>query len=448
MSVVFVFNMIYRFIFVDGNPPRFQVTDEIKRILAFIPVYNESLEQLQKTVDSVISNETQPNYMMVCIVSDGKNHYEGIFDKMIVTGHNLSYKSWLGKVVNVKIHYGTRMDKHIVLIEKEDNVGKKDSIILANQIFNSYITNLDETTSSFKQEVINNIRIVFGISEFDYMFTTDSDTVIDKMTINCLLDSILKNNAVASCGIVDVDKTSGNVFWNELQNFQYLYGQYMRRTYEDLFSQVLCLPGCISMFRLNASSTQALSMYSTIPNENDFIVSNVQYLGTDRRLTSSFIYSNERHLIVMDTRCHAYTVPPQNVKSFISQRRRWMQNTYFNSMINVIAPNVDILLRLFCLLDYFRMSLSYFRLFNSLFFVYVLAVDYLPQNVLDLLPYIVLLAYPVVCFFIYAIFNSHLRSQWFNLFLFWLINKFFVMISNIVIFTIMLLNIGKKSWSN
>jgi cellulose synthase/poly-beta-1,6-N-acetylglucosamine synthase-like glycosyltransferase len=448
MSVMFVFNMIYRYIFVDANFPRFEMTDEIKKIVSFIPVYNESLEQLKRTVDSVVSNETQPNYTMVCIVSDGKNHYEGVFDKVIVTGHDLTYKSWLGNVVSVKIHYGTRMDKHIVLIEKDTNVGKKDSIILVNQIFNSYIDNLDEITKSFKQEVINNIRIVFGISDFDYLFTTDADTVVDKMSINCLLDSILKNNAVASCGIVDVDKTSGNVFWNELQNFQYLYGQYVRRTCEDIFSQVLCLPGCISMFRLNESSKDALLMYSTVPNENDFVVSNVQYLGTDRRLTSSFVYSNERHLTVMDTRCHGYTTPPQNLKNFFSQRRRWMQNTYFNTMINIIAPNVDILLRFFCLIDYVRMSLVYFRLFNSLFFVYVLAVDYSPHNVLDLLPYIIILAYPVVFFFVYAIFNGHLRQQWFKLFVFWLINKLFIIVSNVVVFTIMLWNIGIKNWSN
>ena len=34
----------------------------------------------------------------------------------------------------------------------------------------------------------------------------------------------------------------------------------------------------------------------------------------------------------MDTRCHAYTTPPQNMKHFLSQRRRWMQNTYFNTI--------------------------------------------------------------------------------------------------------------------
>jgi chitin synthase len=448
MSAMFVFNMVYRHIFIDAKFPRFEITDEIKRIVAFIPVYNETLEQLEKTVNSVILNETQPNYTMVCIVSDGKNNYVDVFDKVIVKGHNLTYTSWLGNVVSVKIHYGTKMDKHVILIEKEINVGKKDSIIMVNQIFNSYIDNLDEITKNFKQEVTNNIKIVFGISDFDFVFTTDADTVVDKMTINCLLDSIVKNNAVASCGIVNVDKTSGNLFWNELQNFQYLYGQYLRRTFEDIFSQVLCLPGCISMFRLNESNKDALSMYSSIPNENDFLVSNVQYLGTDRRLTSSILYSNERNSTVMDTRCHAYTTPPQNMKHFLSQRRRWMQNTYFNTMINIVAPNVDMFLRFFCLIDYLRMSLVYFRLFNSLFFVYELAINYSRNNVMELLPYIIVLAYPVVIFFIYAIFNVHLRSQWINLFLSWLINKFFIIVSNVVVFSIMLLNIGIKSWSN
>lgn len=448
MSVMFVFNMLYKFVFVKNEIPNFELTDEIKRIVGFVPVYNESLDQVKKTVDSLIENEIQPNYMMICVVSDGVNSYSEILDKVIVTGHDLTYKSWLGETVSVKIHYGTRSDKHVVLIEKANNQGKKDSIILMNRLFNSYIDNVCSVTTAFKQEVLNNIRIVFGVAEFDYMFVTDADTVVDKVTVNCLLDSIVKKNAIASCGIVNVDKTSGNVFWNNIQNFQYLYGQYMRRTNEDVFNQVLCLPGCISMFRLTESSKNALDLYSGFPSQTNFTVSNVQYLGTDRRLTSSLIYTNENNSIVMDTRCNAYTAPPQNMKGFLSQRRRWMQNTYFNTMVNIIAPNVNVILRLFCLIDYVRMSFVYFRLFNSLFFVYVLVADYSPKNIIDLVPYIVILAYPTICFFVYSIFNGNLRSQWFSLFLFWLINKFFIIVANVVIFTLMLWNIGIKSWSN
>jgi hypothetical protein len=64
-----------------------------------------------------------------------------------------------------------------------------------------------------------------------------------------------------------------------------------------------------------------------------------------------------------------------------------------------------------------------------------------------LVPYIVVLAYPTIVFFVYSIFNNHLRKEWLNMVFFYLVNKVFIMITNVVIFTVMLWNIGCDSWS-
>ena len=133
--------------------------------------------------------------------------------------------------------------------------------------------------------------------------------------------------------------------------------------------------------------------------------------------------------------------------SYLSQRRRWCQNTYFNTMINIIAPNVNPLLRFFCLIDYLRLSLVYFRIFNTLFFVYLLASQTNSRNILEFLPFIVILSYPVFIFFVFGLFEYKLRKSWFNLLFYYLINKVFIVFSNILVFTSMLLNIGSNSWS-
>jgi cellulose synthase/poly-beta-1,6-N-acetylglucosamine synthase-like glycosyltransferase len=446
MSLVFVFNMMYKHLSSAFVKPTVNLTDEIRRIVAFVPVYNETLDQLTRTVDSVLENTTVPNYVMTFIVSDGKNSYKDIMDNILVSGYGLCYKAWNGQDVSVNVLYGTRGGRHITLLEKGHNVGKKDSIILMNNLFNAERDDLDVTNKHFKEDVMNNIRTIFGVAEFDYMFATDADTIIDSDTILCLLDSIKKRNAVASCGMVNVDKSTGSWFWNNLQNYQYLYGQYVRRTCEDLFDQVLCLPGCVSMFRLHSSTVDAQKLYSAIPDDNNMIVSSVQYVGTDRRYTGSLLYSGER--VVMDMRCNAYTLPPQSFTEYVSQRRRWTQNAYFNTMINIVAPRINFVLRLFNLVDLFRMSLVYFRLFNTVYFVYLLSSRYNPTEILELVPYIVVLVYPTVFFFVYCLFNWSLLTQWLELFLFFLLNKFFILVSNVVIFTIMLWNIGVQSWSN
>jgi chitin synthase len=404
---------------------------------------------LTKTVDSILNSNVTPNNTIPCIVVDGvKNNYLEIFDELLITKYDLYYKSWLGSDVSTNVYYGKRRNCYVMMIQKATRVGKKDTIILANDIFNRQRSNIIYLNNNFRQDVKVDILNIFGFSDFDYLFTTDADTAIDRNTINCLVDSIQSKNAIAVCGIVNVDKSSGSWFWNNLQNYQYLYGQYTRRTTEDLFDQVLCLPGCISMFRLCNRSSYAQKSYSEIPEKSNLVVSSVQYVGTDRRYTSNLIYSNIDAKIVMDTRCHAYTVPPQSLKSYISQRRRWCQNTYFNTMINIIAPKVNFVLRMFCLIDYIRLSLVYFRLFNTLFFIYVLASEYNHVNLIDLVPYIIVLVYPTVVFFIYSIFNNHLRKEWLNMAFFYVVNKVFIMITNVVIFTVMLWNIGCDSWSS
>lgn len=447
-SVVFVFNMLYKHLFTNLEIPQLTVTDEIKRIVALVPVYNETIEQLTKTVDSILNTNVTPNRIIPCIVVDGlENNYLEMFDELFLTKQDLLYKDWFGSDVSTNVFYGKRRDCHLMMIQKATRIGKKDTIILANDIFNRTISNINSLNKQFRQEVNLDILNIFGIAHFDYLFSTDADTIIDRNTINCLVDSIKTKDAMAVCGVVNVDKSSGSWFWNNLQNYQYLYGQYTRRTTEDLFGQVLCLPGCISMFRLCNRSSYAQKYYSKIPEKSDLVVSSVQYVGTDRRYTGNLIYTNNA-TITMDTRCHAYTVPPQSLKSYISQRRRWSQNTYFNTMINIIAPNINPVLRVFCLIDYLRLSLVYFRLFNTLFFIYVLASEYHPTNLIGLVPYIVVLAYPTVVFFVYSIFNNHLRKEWINMALFYVVNKVFVMITNVVIFTVMLWNIGCDSWTS
>jgi chitin synthase len=446
MSIIFLFNMIYKHLSSAFVKPVNNLTDEIRRIVAFVPVYNETLDKLTKTVDSILQNTIVPHYVMTFIVSDGKRSYKEIMDNILVSGYGLYYKSWTGEDVSVNVLYGTRAGRHVVLLEKDQNVGKKDSIILMNNLFNFERDNMNYANKHFKDDIINNIRTLFGVSEFDYMFATDADTVLDSDTITCLLDSIQKRNAMASCGIVNVDKSQGNWFWNNLQNYQYLYGQYVRRTCEDLFGQVMCLPGCISMFRLHNSTIDAQKLYAQIPDHDNMIVSSVQYVGTDRRYTGSLLYNGGS--IVMDMRCNAYTLPPQSFKEYVSQRRRWCQNSYFNTMINIVAPKINFVLRFFNLVDYLRMTLVYFRLFNTVFFVYLLASRYNPTDILGLVPYIIVLAYPTLFFFVYSLFNKNLLSQWLQLFCFFIFNKMFILLSNTIIFTVMLWNIGVKSWSN
>lgn len=446
MSVMFVFNMIYRAITGKySGLPSLEMSDEIERIVVFIPTYDESQEQVSKTLDSVLNSKRGAHYILPVIVSDGKNNYDSLLDH-IETVKEYTYQSWKASFVNLTVSFGTRKDRHVLCITKQVNMGKKDSIIMIHDLFNHKRSNFSQTNQKFRDDILQDISSIYGVDAFDYIFCTDGDTVLDEYAIACLVDTTKTNNSTATCGIVNVDKSNGTWFWNHLQNLQYLYGQYVRRTNEDLVNQVLCLPGCISLVKVSESFSDTLKLYSTLPNEKNLFETSVQTMGTDRRFTSSIVYTTDGAKILQDTRAHAYTVPPQSFGSFFSQRKRWAHNMFFNSILNIFGSNVNLLSRFFNLIDVTRMCLIYFRLFNTLYFIYLLAAYHSSQNILSLVPYIVLLSYPVVCFLVYSLFNSHLRVQFLWLALFTLINKVFTMFSTIITFTLMLFNIGNSNW--
>lgn len=448
MAVMFMFNMFYQDVFVDTNLSESESeTEDPEKVVAFVPAYKETVEQVSRTVDSVIENKIGNRRLVLCVVSDGGNDYDSLIENKMIS-RMCSYRSWLNTQVRVVISYGMRKGVHMMLISKFENVGKKDSIIMCNDIFNYRCdTDNNQSNDTFRSMIETDILNMFNVTGFDYIFCTDADTVVEDTAISYLVDSIKRRNAVASCGIVNVDFTTGNVFWNNIQNFQYLYGQYLRRTNEDLFNQVLCLPGCVSMFRVQQSGA-ALKLYSELVDTNNLVQSCVQYVGTDRRQTSSLIYSDSAARIVLDRRCRAYTIPPEDFSGFIQQRKRWSQNAYFNTILNIVGPNVNIVLRLFSVIDYIRLSLVYFRFFNTVYFVYLLAAFYNPSDVLELVPYIVILMYPIVCFFVYALFNAHLRNQYLRLLFSLVINRIFVFFSSVILFTVMLYEIGTSSWGS
>lgn len=451
MSIMFLGNTVYKFfeklLKKKDLGSQFDVSDEFEKILCFIPAYKETTDDVAKTVDSVLNNKVGQHYMVTCIISDGFANYSSLMDTVLLE-KSYYYNSWKGEEnIPVKVYYGKRNSKPVVLITKIKNLGKKDSILLCNDLFNYKRTNMDSLMDSFRHEVSKDFSKVFNAtSVFDYIFTTDADTRLEDNVILELMKSIKNRKAIAGCGVVNIESSeSSSLYWTKLQNFQYLYGQYLRRTNEDLFSQVLCLPGCVSMFKVVPESNNSLEMYSQLPDKTKLVESCIQYIGTDRRYTSCLIY-NQDEGIVMNSNVHAYTKPPQTWSSFVQQRKRWCSNMYFNNMFNIVGPNVNFLLRFFNVVEFLRMSLVYFRLFNSFYFVFLLASTPFSYSILELVPLVVLVSFPVVCFLVYSLVNFHLRKMFVSLFFGYLLNKISTFFINPVVFSSMLWNIGNSKW--
>ena len=435
---------------VQCTTPKLEHDISDKSIVCIIPVYDETEEEIERLVESVRLQCTSTS--LICIIEDhGKTATCSVFTEILKIVH-LSYVSWKQCTVNVTVTLGRVQECACVIIVKDTNMGKRDSLILSHDTFNVSRT-LNETNTQFRYMLRQCIQETYHLDTFEYMFCTDADTIICPRSFEYLIETIQARHAVAACGFVIVNEPSFQ-FWNLVQNFQYMYGQYIRRRTESIIGKVTCLPGCITMFKIDSSAQDAIALYSEIPNTGDFFKTIVQLLGTDRRLTTSFLFQHSGVYTVFDERAKCLTNTPKTFQKYIAQRRRWGSNSYFNSLYIVIGNNIPFITRVFALLDYLRMSLIYFRCFNTVLFLIKLVYhirQYMKQEVsvlVQLAPCMSIVLLPVMYFIVLCLYKPILRTRIVYLILGFCILKCYGTILSLVCVSNFLWYCGDNAWTS
>lgn len=86
-----------------------------------------------------------------------------------------------------------------------------------------------------------------------FLLALDGDIDFKPEAVTRLLDVMLKNeNIGAACGRIH-PTGSGVIAW--YQKFEYAVGHWFQKSTEDALGNVLCSPGCFSLFRLKALCT-------------------------------------------------------------------------------------------------------------------------------------------------------------------------------------------------
>lgn len=445
MAIVQVIHSIYFIIKVKilRKQPK-PIKIEKSNIISLIPIYSEPKDQIDVTTKSIIANKIGDHENLICMVCDGIDvNVEDDLTEVLYSAHE-PYYSWKFEENTLHITYGKIDKTPCIIIKKQKNMGKKDTLILGHDLFNQPRTNLNGMNKILRDVVRRNILQFYGMDTFEYIFCTDADSDISDESFVDLIETIERNNAVAACGLVVIDFNGHNwKFWNLFQNFQYLYGQYIRRATENLYGKVSCLPGCITMFKVSEVASKAICMYSTLPEEHEMLKSIVQLLGTDRRLTASFLYQGKDVITKYDPRAKCLTIPPDKLKAYVSQRRRWGSNALFNTMCNVIAPNIHPFMRFFGILDIIRMSLAYFRVFNTILFVFSLKDGVDPR---DLAPFLTIMMFPTTYFMFQALFSGFLRKMYHKLLIGYVFNKLFSIVLTIMVLSNVFWNVGSVKW--
>lgn len=215
-------------------------------ILSLVCAYAETEEQIMKTVNSLARNKTRPHKQVICIILDGKpkNVLEHMSNIKITTQR--PYTTWRGIRGEIEVHAGFIEDMPVVLVKKIKNAGKKDSLILGHDLFNHPREDMPKATKLLRQEIWQNVLPAVitedELKSFGYVFCTDADSTIHENALYRLATALGREvNAIAACGVLFAefaDTWAEFSPWHLFQQFQYTFGQYVRRQAESTWGRV------------------------------------------------------------------------------------------------------------------------------------------------------------------------------------------------------------------
>jgi chitin synthase len=198
------------------------------------------------------------------------------------------------------------------------------------------------------------------------------------------------------------------------------------------------------MITVRPEMAGAIKKYAAPVTRFEVIHHQVQYLGTDRRLTYSMLSQDKGLRTLFEPAAVSETVAPQSLKHYLSQRRRWGSNAYFNNYYYLFGSKMIAWTRAAAFIEVLRLTMVYYRVVNTAMFIRGMATSFVFMKVLPLL---IVAEIPLLWFMFYTlVLNKMLRRRSGKLALGWFINKFMSSFISITVFTLVARNLGLQVW--
>lgn len=340
----------------NGN----ETNSEMKTVGVLIPCYTEGKEEIMRNINSLKTsidncleknkNTKFVNVIVVDGISTGTNNIEPTF-KIVQNILNVEFKntssfmSWKGREINVT--YGSSQSQYgdYICICKQENVGKKDSLVLVRELIKNLNNNNSDT---ILQEYFNNTVKYFGVDKIDYLIGVDADTRVHSDFITESINNIKNDNVLGVSGyaIPDETVTSPLNFWFFYQSFEYHLQQGLTRAGQSIFGKVTCLPGCAQIWKMDDRTLNTpLEKFKEFKDKNSVLQSIRALLGEDRRYTGLVLYENKDCKTKLCENAKAYTSVPTTWSVFLSQRRRWFLSSQVNNIRDTLSSSLPFIVR-------------------------------------------------------------------------------------------------------
>ncbi len=343
-----------------------------------VPCYNESDEEIANTIDSIVNQRTVRNdKRMLVIICDGKvkgvDNEEStdqillnIFGKPTMT-HEIKYLTRENTINLVHIYNGIYKDLPYILLIKELNAGKRDSLILIRQACYCFNINF------YNDEVSLKLSEIFKkyFNYIDYIIGTDADTILDNNCSYELIKSISQDNVYGCVGYVDINNT--NSIYSIYQYGEYMFSQCLKRQAQSILTQkVNCLSGCNQILKVceETCGFDILKKFNYCPLENDNIFTKIRSIASEDRNHICLMLSDYPYVkTVQNLNAIAYTNVPTSLKVFLSQRRRWSLGANSNDMLLLYLPNINNYERFCSFINIITYMLSPFIFIATIIFI-------------------------------------------------------------------------------
>ncbi|KAJ3030661.1 UNVERIFIED_CONTAM: hypothetical protein HDU68_008296 [Siphonaria sp. JEL0065] len=377
--------------------------DGSKYVIMLVTCYSETKDEINKTLDSLASTDYPNHKKLLFVIADGlvtgsnssistPDSLVGLITRVddgvpvakdylaIADGekqHNMAqvyhgyYVYGEGEfevpIVGI-VKCGTESEQQDPNNKKPGNRGKRDSQIILTNFLTGVSDIPDARMTPLDFDLATKIQVINGgISPnvYSLVLMVDADTAVNEDSLFYMVQAMDNDPKIMGlCGETRIENPRAS--WvTKIQVFEYYISHHLGKAFESMFGGVTCLPGCFSMYRirgdvLGPGETQNVENSHNVPllidpeiteQYKEFRVEslhkkNLLLLGEDRFLTTLMLskFPKRRLIFVPQARCA--TTVPDDFKTLLSQRRRWINSTIHNLLELLLVEN---LCGIFCL---------------------------------------------------------------------------------------------------
>ncbi|CAG9993575.1 unnamed protein product [Clonostachys byssicola] len=340
-----------------ARPEKIIEPEHVESFGMVIPCYNETREEMTKSLDSlVVQTGIDDNKKAIIVICDGRVRGPGmekstadyLFEDILTEQTHRSkikkaYMAWDGQQMDIEVAKGFYKGLPFCCIVKDQNQGKRDSLIVVRSFLHKFNHRRANPEHIFSPRFFDYMESWLGkdvdVDYIDHLVGMDADTVFDTDCISQLLKESKYPHTVGVCGYVAVDFSGGSWnLWSLYQNSEYSIAQGLRRLHQSIATKkVSCLPGCCQLLRIceyTCGDKVLVELFGYHPKPLDGLLKQIRATASeDRNHVCLMLTTHPEAQTRQALRARAFTDVPHSWSVYLSQRRRWTLGATSNDLL-------------------------------------------------------------------------------------------------------------------